>query len=63
MKSKAEQEFKIGFSRCDLEDSLDKTTVTNKEAEVNEERSYNKRAEAIAKVEDHIEVLKVKVSQ
>ncbi|KAJ8425187.1 hypothetical protein Cgig2_021875 [Carnegiea gigantea] len=49
----------IGFSKGYLEDSLDKTIVTDKGEEVNKEERCNKSVEAEAKVKDRTGVSKV----
>ncbi|KAJ8424912.1 hypothetical protein Cgig2_012849 [Carnegiea gigantea] len=60
IKSRAEQEFDVGFGEGYIDDSLDKTTVIDKEAEVNEEGHRNISVEAEVKVKDRTAVSKGK---
>ena len=63
IKSRAGQEFIIGFNRIHIEDTLDKTTITDQEEVANEEECHSKNDEDEAKAEDEIGVSKLKVSQ
>ncbi|KAJ8419980.1 hypothetical protein Cgig2_011904 [Carnegiea gigantea] len=60
IKSRVGEEFKIGFGKGYLENSLDKTIVTEEEEEANEKEHRNKSVESEAKIKDQIGLSKVK---
>ena len=63
IKSRAGQEFIIGFGRGYLEDTLNKMTITDTEEEVNEEERRRENDEDEAKAEDETEVSQIEVNQ
>ncbi|KAJ8424231.1 hypothetical protein Cgig2_007457 [Carnegiea gigantea] len=60
IKSKVGQQFEIEFDRGYLEGSLDKTTVTDEEEDVNKEELCNKSVQGKAKVNDQTRVSNIK---
>ena len=63
IKDRTQQESITGFGRGYLEDTLDKTSMTNEEEQVNEKEHHSKGVEDEDKAEDQTGISKVKVSE